>query len=145
MLGMKFDKNLSSCIGEWPEAWMGKAYSMTWFLVFGVLPILIMVALYSTVVYNLWFKSQEDSALSFQQMVRLRSITFRTWNLVIPYCCCQEDGKKIYQNVKRTCRATALLILILIFKNLLFLTFSLPIHVAYSRMNSLVKFSTNSN
>ena len=94
---MKFDKNLSSCIGEWPEAWMGKAYSMTWFLVFGVLPIFIMVALYSTVVYNLWFKGQEDSSLSFQQMVRLRSVTFRTWNLVIPCCCFEEGGQnKIY-------------------------------------------------
>ena len=69
---LKFDKNLSSCIEDFPEEWMGKANSVTWFLVLGVFPILIMVALYSKVVYNLWLKRQDDNGLSFQQKVHAK-------------------------------------------------------------------------
>lgn len=43
---------------------------MTWFLVFGVIPVFIMVGLYSKVVYRLWFKAQAERGLSFQQKVR---------------------------------------------------------------------------
>ena len=46
---------------------MGKAYSMLCFLVFGLLPIPLMVALYFKVVYSLWFKRNDE--LSHQQMV----------------------------------------------------------------------------
>lgn len=49
---------------------MGKAFSMTWLLVFSVIPILIMVALYSKVVYKLWFKRENDSVRSVHQKVR---------------------------------------------------------------------------
>ena len=65
----EFDKNMSTCILVWPEEWMGKAYSMLCFLVFGVLPIPLMVAVYSKVVYHLWFKRNENNELSLQQKV----------------------------------------------------------------------------
>lgn len=71
-LARTFEKSLNTCIEEYPEKWMGKAYSMTWLVGFAVLPILIMVALYSTVVYNLWFKRQEYNKLSCQQKVRVK-------------------------------------------------------------------------
>jgi len=68
-LSLDYDANIGGCTLAFSEQWMGKAYSMTWFLVFGVLPISLMVALYSTVVYKLWFKRQEDSETSHQQKV----------------------------------------------------------------------------
>ncbi|KAL9957293.1 hypothetical protein ACROYT_G038909 [Oculina patagonica] len=66
-LVLDFNNNIASCILAWPEEWMGKAYSMLVFLVFALLPILLMAALYSKVVYNLWFKRTEDTELSHQQ------------------------------------------------------------------------------
>ena len=68
-LSLDYDANIGGCTLAFSEQWMGKAYSMMWFLVFGVLPIPLMVALYSTVVYKLWFKRQEDSETSHQQKV----------------------------------------------------------------------------
>ncbi|KAL9957300.1 hypothetical protein ACROYT_G038919 [Oculina patagonica] len=65
-LSMKLDNTIASCLEKWPEEWMGKAFSMTWFLTFGAFPIMMMIALYSRVVYSLWFKRQH-SELSLQQ------------------------------------------------------------------------------
>lgn len=69
-LSLDFDKTLSSCTLAFTEEWMGKAYSVVWFLVFGGLPIPLMAALYSTVVYNLWFKRNDQNELSYQQKVK---------------------------------------------------------------------------
>lgn len=69
MLSRRFDKRVGTCIKAFPELWMGKAHTMVWLLVFGVVPIFIMTALYSRVVYNLWFKCQENGQLSRQQKV----------------------------------------------------------------------------
>lgn len=68
-LVLDFKKVIASCILAWTEEWMGKAYSMLCFLVFGLLPIPLMVALYSKVVYSLWFKRNDDNELSHKQMV----------------------------------------------------------------------------
>lgn len=70
-LSLDFNHNIASCILAWPEKWMGKAYSMLVFLVFALLPIPLMAALYSKVVYNLWFKRTEDNELSHQQKVSI--------------------------------------------------------------------------
>ena len=32
-------------------------------------------------------------------------VLHKTLNVVISRCCFEEDGKEVYQNVKRTCRA----------------------------------------
>lgn len=69
-LSLNYDKTLASCTLAFSEEWMGKAYSVIWFLVFGGLPIPLMLALYSTVVYNLWFKRNEQNELSYQQKVQ---------------------------------------------------------------------------
>ena len=71
-LGKTFDRNLSSCVEKFPQMWIGKAFSMMWLLVYGVLPLLIMVALYSSVVYSLWFRRQTASELSAQQKVNYK-------------------------------------------------------------------------
>lgn len=74
-LSLDFDKTLSSCTLAFTKEWMGKAYSVVWFLVFGGLPVPLMAVLYSTVVYNLWFKRNDQNTLTYQQKVirRLRS------------------------------------------------------------------------
>ena len=38
---------------------MAKAYSLAWFVVLGALPMIIMVVLYSKVIYSLWIKQEQ--------------------------------------------------------------------------------------
>ena len=53
----------------WPKPdWLPKAYSSTWFFVAGVIPIMIMTALYSRVVYSLWFKRGGNNLENAQQV-----------------------------------------------------------------------------
>ena len=52
------------------EDWMGKAYSVAWFV--GVfVPLIVMIGLYSRVVFALWFKGNDGNQLSQQQKVSL--------------------------------------------------------------------------
>ena len=69
-LSLDFDRRLSSCTLALSKEWMGKAYSVVWFLVFGGLPIPLMAVLYSAVIYNLWFKRNHQSTLTYQQKVQ---------------------------------------------------------------------------
>ena len=64
----KFDEEINFCTWKWPEKWMRKTYSMVWFI-FVLLPLVLMVALYSRVVYRLWFKCCDDNQLTFRQKV----------------------------------------------------------------------------
>ena len=64
----KFDKEKGFCTWKWPEKWIRKAYSVVWFA-FVVLPLLLMVTLYSRVVYTLWFKHCNEDRRTFQQRV----------------------------------------------------------------------------
>ena len=54
-LARNFDKELDWCVYTWSEEWMGKAYSMVWFLLTAFFPVTFMIALYSQVVYTMWF------------------------------------------------------------------------------------------
>ena len=54
-LARNFDKELDWCVFTWSEEWMGKAYSMVWFLFTGFFPVTFMIALYSRVVHTMWF------------------------------------------------------------------------------------------
>ena len=56
------------CVYVWPENWMGKAYSWTWF-VLTVFSLALMIVLYCRIVYTLWFKSNDDNQYTHQQMV----------------------------------------------------------------------------
>jgi len=63
-------KSGNSCVSIWPEDWMGKAYSVAWFV--GVfIPLIVMIGLYFRVVYALWFKGSNGSQLTQQQKVSL--------------------------------------------------------------------------
>ncbi|KAL9957240.1 hypothetical protein ACROYT_G038852 [Oculina patagonica] len=65
------DGNL--CLLIYPDDWMGKAYSVAWLVVVD-LSLLVMVVLYSRVVYTLWFKRDDNNQLTDQQkgVVRVR-------------------------------------------------------------------------
>ena len=65
-----FDKKANHCALMWSEKWMGKAYSLTWFLLMALLPVCVIVALYSRVVYTLWFKDAEPNESKHGQQVR---------------------------------------------------------------------------
>jgi len=68
-----FDEEARFCIRSYPKEWMGKAFTLTWFLVLGFLPVALMVALYVRVVYTLWFKGQElDRNKSRQGVMKVR-------------------------------------------------------------------------
>ena len=63
-------KSGNSCVSIWPEDWMGKTYSVAWF-VGVVIPLVVMIGLYSRVVYALWFTGNDGSQLTQQQKVSL--------------------------------------------------------------------------
>ena len=63
-------KSGNSCVSIFPDAWMGQAYSVAWFV--GVfIPLIVMIGLYSRVVYALWFKGNDGNQLTQQQKVSL--------------------------------------------------------------------------
>ena len=62
------ERDINFCVAIWPEGWMGEVYSWTW-LVLAILPLVLMIGLYSRVVYTLWFKRNDDSHLTHQQKV----------------------------------------------------------------------------
>ena len=65
----KFDKTIGDCKWMWPENWMGAAYDTTWLVVLAIIPLTVMTALYSRVVYTLWFKRNDHHELAFRQKV----------------------------------------------------------------------------
>ncbi|XP_078346944.1 pyroglutamylated RF-amide peptide receptor-like [Oculina patagonica] len=63
-----FNKKTNSCEFMWPEDWMAKVYqTLKWNLVIA-LTLILMIVLYSRVVYTLWFKSDEANQLTHEQM-----------------------------------------------------------------------------
>ena len=72
-------KNRTYCGEIFPERWMAMAYSLAWLFLI-VLSLVIMVVLYSRVVYTLWFKHDDENQLTCQQRV---SVSWKIWfNLV---------------------------------------------------------------
>ena len=52
---------------------MPKAFSVAWFVLLGALPMLIMIGLYSKVVYSLWIKGEERVS-GTQQVTKIQRI-----------------------------------------------------------------------
>ena len=52
----EYDEEEDECTEVYPKEWIEKAYSVTWFLFTAFLPVSFMIALYTRVVYSLWFK-----------------------------------------------------------------------------------------
>ena len=69
-LAKTYDKKTDYCTQMFPEEWMGKAYSLFWFLMLGIFPVSLMATVYSRVVYSLWFKRDAPNEHSCRQQVR---------------------------------------------------------------------------
>ena len=80
-LALNFVKEMGECRDMWPAKWMGKAYSITWFLFGSFCPISLMAALYIRVVYTLWFKRGEAS----QQQVGNKPLQWQKANFFFPF------------------------------------------------------------
>ena len=65
---IKKERSSNFCGYTWPERWMEEAYGWTW-LVFITPPLVLMIGLYSRIVYTLWFKRNDDNSLTHQQRV----------------------------------------------------------------------------
>ena len=65
-----YDEKEGECFDVHPEEWMEKAYSVIWSLFTAILPISIMIMLYSRVAYTLWFKRvvHDGREISLQQV-----------------------------------------------------------------------------
>jgi len=70
-----FDDSTGDCKWNWPDrtldgrSWMGAAYDTIWLVLLAIIPLIVMTALYSRVVYTLWFKRDDNNELAFQQKV----------------------------------------------------------------------------
>ena len=64
-----FDEKKGVCTYRFPEKWMDVAYAWTWLLLMAILPVSLMLALYSRVVHALWFKGTEVTEGSNLQQV----------------------------------------------------------------------------
>ena len=71
-LNDQFDKKIDPkfCIRVWPDhqKWILKALFYVSFVI-GIVSFMLMVGLYSGVVYTLWFKSDDDNELTYRQKV----------------------------------------------------------------------------
>lgn len=71
-LFMRFDKD-NYCMMIWPERWMGKAYFLAWCLLLAFLPVALMAALYSRIVYSLWVNNVDiDDNKTNRQQAKMR-------------------------------------------------------------------------
>jgi len=61
LLTIYYSKQSDFCMQYWPQKWMVKANTIVWFLVTGVIPIVLMTVLYSRVVNALWFQNENSS------------------------------------------------------------------------------------
>ena len=66
----------NACVNVWVygEDWIPKAYDLLWSAMVG-LAVILMAALYSRIVYTLWFKRDldQENEVSFQQRVSIRN------------------------------------------------------------------------
>ncbi|PFX16409.1 Pyroglutamylated RFamide peptide receptor [Stylophora pistillata] len=92
-----FDKENEFCMEYWPKKWMPKAFSVAWFVLLGVLPMLVMTGLYSRVVYALWIKNEERVNGTQQGVMRVRKrVTKMVVAVSIIYGLCWTPDLVIY-------------------------------------------------
>lgn len=56
---MQYNEDIDFCTEYWPENWLPRAYSIAWFILFGVIPIGVMSVLYTRVIRRLWIKPEK--------------------------------------------------------------------------------------
>ena len=74
LLTIYYNKQSDFCMQYWPQQWMVKANTIVWFLVTGVIPIVLMTVLYLRVVNALWFQNEDNSDNVRQVSIRSTAI-----------------------------------------------------------------------
>ncbi|XP_031573310.1 tachykinin-like peptides receptor 86C [Actinia tenebrosa] len=93
-----YDKKDKLCVESWPKdkQWLAIAYSAVWFIAVGVVPIAVMVVVYSRVVYALWFKrSQQQGTQQALQKSRKR-VTKMVVSVSVIYAACMLPNLTMY-------------------------------------------------
>ncbi|XP_078346709.1 tachykinin-like peptides receptor 86C [Oculina patagonica] len=72
LLTIFYNNESDFCMQDWPQQWMVKANTIVWYLVTGVIPIIIMAVLYSRVVVALWFQNEDTSDNVRMAMLKVR-------------------------------------------------------------------------
>ncbi|XP_068674668.1 neuropeptide FF receptor 1-like [Montipora foliosa] len=67
-----YNEEIAFCTEYWPEKWMPQVYSTAWFVVFGVIPIAVMCALYVRVIRRLWIKPQNGPRVTQAAVLKSR-------------------------------------------------------------------------
>ena len=67
-----YDESIGDCKWDWPGgSWMGAAYDTVWLALLAIIPLIVMIALYSRVVHTLWIKHNYGNELKFRRKVIL--------------------------------------------------------------------------
>lgn len=80
---IRYNEEIDFCTEFWPERWMPKAYSTAWLVVYGVIPIGLMFALYIRVIRRLWIKPQNGPRVTQAAILKSRK---RVTKMVIMVC-----------------------------------------------------------
>lgn len=80
---INYNEKIDFCTEYWPEEWMAKAYSSSWLVLFGVIPIALMTALYVRVIRRLWIKPQDGPRVTQAAVLKSRK---RVTKMVIMVC-----------------------------------------------------------
>lgn len=95
-----FDKKINFCVESWPknQMWIGSAYGTLWFIAAGVLPITIMLILYSRVIYTLWFKRSKNQVQATQLSIlkSRKRLTKMIFTVSIIYALCWLPDLTMY-------------------------------------------------
>lgn len=69
---MKYDKDIDFCVEEWPGPSFPVGYGIVWFMAAGIVPITLMVILYTMVVYHLWIKNSNSLVIHRRRVLLAR-------------------------------------------------------------------------
>ncbi|XP_031572898.1 pyroglutamylated RF-amide peptide receptor-like [Actinia tenebrosa] len=95
----EFDKEKNICKERWPEnqPLLAVFYSSAWFFFTGVFPIVVMLVLYSKVIYILWFKRINREQVTQQAVLRSRKRVTKIAVIVsIVYAACMLPNLIMY-------------------------------------------------
>lgn len=94
---IRYDPGANFCMEVWPNTVYPKINSLCWFLVVGVIPVLIMGVLYTRVVYSLWIKKDERAETTQQAVKRVRKkVTKMVIIVSVIYAICWFPQLTIY-------------------------------------------------
>ena len=92
---MSYDSGSDFCIENWPHPLLPKVYGIIWISVVGVIPIAIMVVLYSKVIYRLWGK-RSVQRLNRRPLLIPRKATKIAITLTVIYSVCWLPNLILY-------------------------------------------------